>query len=420
MASTEQSWDPPSEPVAELIRAFAQLTLQDTGPIFEAVDRAVLEAAPERVLGEPALSDAIREANHANLTHWMAANVAAPGERVPPNVGPRVLELARDIVRRGFDDTSLNSYRVGQNAALRYLLAQVFEVTGDVELIQELLDVTTRSIFAFVDDTLAAIEELIGAERERLARGTHAERLEAVNLILEGAPIAADRASARIGYELTGAHRAAVVWSDEVVPAGALERAADGLARAAGAARPFTVAASARSLWAWYPPAREDDGATPDASGSAHAVELADGVRVAVGSDERGMDGFRRSHFNALATQRLMQGAHRKVDVASYDEVELVAIAAADQSQATGFARRTLGDLAQADAVLRDTALAYVRADFNASAAARALFAHRNTVLNRLERARELLPAPFEGRALEVGLALEITRWLGVPVSADG
>jgi DNA-binding PucR family transcriptional regulator len=58
--------------------------------------------------------------------------------------------------------------------------------------------------------------------------------------------------------------------------------------------------------------------------------------------------------------------------------------------------------------------LAYVRSDFNASAAARALFAHRNTVLNRMERARGLLPAPLEGRSLEVGLALEITRWLGV------
>ncbi len=37
----------------------------------------------------------------------------------------------------------------------------------------------------------------------------------------------------------------------------------------------------------------------------------------------------------------------------------------------------------------------------------------RNTVLNRLARARELLPVPLEGRGLAVGLALEIVHWLG-------
>ncbi|HKJ36429.1 MAG TPA: helix-turn-helix domain-containing protein [Solirubrobacterales bacterium] len=410
MSAAEQSWDPPREPVADLIRAFAQLTLQDTGPVFEAVDRAVFEAAPERVLGEPALTEAFREANHANLTHWMAANVAAPGERVPPNVGPRTLELARDIVRRGYDDTSLNSYRVGQNAALRFVLGQVFEVTDDVGLVQELLEVMTRSIFAFVDDTLRSIEEQVSAERDQLARGTHAERLETVNLILEGAPIGAERATSRLGYELNQGHRALVAWADEPVEPGALERAADALSRAAGAARPLTVAASARSLWAWFPPAAEVEGG----DGVAPVVDANPGVRVAIGSDERGMGGFRRSHFNALATQRLMQRARRRVMVASYPDVELVAITASDEVAAAEFTRRTLGPLAADEGPLRETVLAYVRADCNASAAAGALFAHRNTVLNRLDRARELLPGPLEGRALEVGLALEIDRWLGV------
>jgi len=42
-----------------------------------------------------------------------------------------------------------------------------------------------------------------------------------------------------------------------------------------------------------------------------------------------------------------------------------------------------------------------------------ALGAHRNTVLNRLRRAQELLPEPLAGRTVEVGLALELARWLG-------
>jgi DNA-binding PucR family transcriptional regulator len=74
---------------------------------------------------------------------------------------------------------------------------------------------------------------------------------------------------------------------------------------------------------------------------------------------------------------------------------------------------RTLGRLATADPELRETLRVYIREEFSASRAARALFAHRNTVLNRLARARELLPAPLEGRGLQVGLALEIAHWLG-------
>jgi DNA-binding PucR family transcriptional regulator len=41
------------------------------------------------------------------------------------------------------------------------------------------------------------------------------------------------------------------------------------------------------------------------------------------------------------------------------------------------------------------------------------LFTHRNTILARLSRAEELLPAPLDGRGLQVGLALEIVHWRG-------
>ena len=50
---------------------------------------------------------------------------------------------------------------------------------------------------------------------------------------------------------------------------------------------------------------------------------------------------------------------------------------------------------------------------FSAVRAARALYTHRNTVLNRLQRAERLLPFPLAGHGLEVGVALEIAQWLG-------
>ena len=105
--------------------------------------------------------------------------------------------------------------------------------------------------------------------------------------------------------------------------------------------------------------------------------------------------------------------------VASFADVQLVALVAHDEERAAEFVSRTLGELAHADPDLRHTLRVYIREQFSASRAARALFAHRNTVLNRLQRAERLLPAPLEHQGLEVGLALEIVHWLGARVGGE-
>jgi DNA-binding PucR family transcriptional regulator len=143
------------------------------------------------------------------------------------------------------------------------------------------------------------------------------------------------------------------------------------------------------------------------------AVSPPAGVRVALGAPAAGMDGFRRSHLDALETQRLMHRVPGGLRLAAYEDVRLVALVAQDEERAAEFVTRTLGGLAVADADLRETLRVYIREEFSASRAARALFTHRNTVLNRLARARELLPVPLAGHGLEIGLALELVHWLG-------
>jgi DNA-binding PucR family transcriptional regulator len=407
------SWELPSPAVAALIRTGATAFLQEPGALFDEVDAAVLAATPSRLSSDPAITAATIATNHANVLHWVTANVRRPGEPVPANLSTAVVDIARDIVRRGVDDTiTLNTYRIGQNVAWRAWMQRAFGLTDDPDELRELLDVTARSIFTFVDETVEGIQDLIDREREQLVRGTHAERLETVNLILEGAPITAARAGERLRYELSARHTAAVVWSDGPPrdAEGALERAADVLARAAGARRPFTVAASARSLWVWW----ADGDPSPDLDAvRAHLAGAAPHVRVALGTTASGLEGFRRSHLDALATQRLMHRMPGDLQLAGYEDVQLVALTAADDEGTADFVTRTLGDLATAGPELRETLRVYLREGFSASRAARALFTHRNTVLNRLARARELLPAPLEGRGLQVGLALEIVHWLG-------
>ena len=404
-----EPWDPPSPAVAGLIRTGASLLLAAPEEVFAEVDAATLADPEHPIATDPVLAAAVRRTNRANLVHWAQANVRDPGARVAPNIVPEVLTVARDLVRRGLDGTALDAYRTGQNVAWRVWMARAFALTSDPEELRELLDVTARSIFSFVDETLAGIAAQVERERDSLTRGTHAERLEVVTLILEGAPITIDRASTRLHYALDRRHTAAIIWSEAPRPdQGVLEEVAEALARSAGARRPFTVVASASSLWAWVP---GDTG--PDVDAIRAVVDGQPEARVALGPTAPGIEGFRRSHLDALATQRLLHRTPADVRMATYDEVQVVALATQDEERAHEFVERTLGELAAAGPELRETLRTYLREDSNASQAAKVLFTHRNTVLNRLARAQGMLPAPLAGRGLQVALALEIVRWLG-------
>jgi DNA-binding PucR family transcriptional regulator len=398
-------WDRPSPRVAELIRTAVEQMLANPDELFGSVDEGTLANASPAITADPMLVDAIKRTNRANLTHWAMANLRDPGARVEPNLGGEVLGIARDLVRRGLDDTSLDTYRAGQNVAWRLWMQRAFTLTSDPDELRELLDVSARSIFAFVDETIAGIARQIEAERERLTQGTNAERLEVVALILEGAPIKSAVAEARLGYALDRSHTAAILFSDDQ---GALAQAAEAVASAAGARRPFSVVASASSLWTWVP---GEDGPSLDALRDA-LTGLPD-VRLALGTTAFGLEGFRRSHLDALATQRLLLRSRLDVQLATFDEVEVVALATQDEERAQELVDRTLGPLATAPDELRETLRVYLREECNATRAAKALYAHRNTVLNRLAKAEELLPAPLAGRSLQVGLALEIVRWIG-------
>ncbi len=406
--ATIRRWERPSDRTCELFRTGVELLLAAPDDGLAQVDAVTLGDIAPAIREDPGLVASIRRTNRANLTHWLEANVRDPGMPVEPNLGPETFGIARDLVRRGLDQYSLDAYRTGQNAAWRAWMAVVFTLTTDPEEVAELLDVSARSIFGFVDDTLAGIAAEVEREREHLTRGTQAARLEVVSLLLGGAPITLERASRRLGYDLDRTHTAAIVFSDAADPdPGALEEVAEALARVAGARRPLTVVASESALWTWVAAAGAEAGALRE-------VLPADGqARVALGPALPGIEGFRRSHRDALATQRLMQRVPDAVRVATYDEVQVVALATQDEERADEFVRRTLGDLATAPPELRETLRTYLREDSNATRTARLLFAHRNTVLARLARAEALLPAPLAGHGLAVGLALEVVHWLG-------
>ena len=402
------SWETPSPRVRELIRKGAQIVLDPPAAWLEELDAATLSGAHRaQIAADPVLAAGTRRATRSNLLFWASANVQRPGERVPANVGEVPLAIARDLVRRGLNESALDSYRAGQGVALRLWIQICFGLTSDTGELRELLDVSCRSISGFVDDTIAAVTELIAREREELTHGTHAERRETVSLLLYGAPIPRARAEQRLGYRLGGRHTAAVVWSDEPrADLAALDRAADLIAAGAGDPRPLTVLASAASRWVWVH-------GRPDPARLREAAAAEPLARIALGSTGAGVDGFRRSHLDALTVQRMLARLASPQQLATHDEVELVALLTADLESADLFVRRALGGLADAPAELTEAVRGFVAAQCNASRAAERLYIHRNTLLRRLAQADRLLPRPLAEDVVGVGAALEVLRWRG-------
>ncbi len=402
-------WQRPSPRICELMQTGAE-SLTAHGEVLESllaeIDEATLaDQAPGLTL-DPALVAALRRSNKANLLFWVEAVRRDPAAPVAPNSGPEPTIIARDLIRRGLDDSVLQAWRAGQNVAWRRWMSIALGMTGDPDELAELLDFSARSIFGFVDATIALVSAQMRDEREQLTKGTQAERLETVTLLIEGAPLRRAVAESRLGYSLDQSHLAAIVWSNQVEPdAATLGQAAEALVTVAGARRPLTVTASVGALWVWVPADH-----LPDAQVLESVLGQTDAF-VAMGSPASGIDGFRRSHLEALATQRLLVRAGH-LRCACWDSLQLVALVGHDDGLAREFVMRTLGDLAHADAELRRTLAVYLREQSNAPRAAKVLFTHRNTVLARVARAERLLPKTLSSQSLEVAVALELAPWI--------
>lgn len=400
----------PSERVRALLREGATRIVNQPQQWLDEIDDAALSAAAMReIADDPVLSAGLRRVLRSYLLHWATANIRDPGAPVPANLGEEALSLARDLVRRGLTPLALRAYRVAQNAMWQRWMAIAFELTSDTEELHELLDVSARSLFSFIDTTNAAVTTRMQSVRAELTHGTHAERRETIELIVAGAPINPQRAASRLGYPLDQTHTAAVVWSELAdSDSSQLDKAADALARAARSGRPLSVIATAATRWVWIPGT-----VAPVLDELEKAIGEIRGVRIAVGSSGRGIEGFRRSHLDAIATQRLLARLHSAQRVAVFESVELVSLVTGDAYGADQFVKRTLGDFESAGHELKTAVRTFVNEQCNASRAAARLYTHRNTLLRQLSRADQLLPRPLAENSVNVAVALDVLHWRG-------
>ncbi|WP_024754138.1 PucR family transcriptional regulator, partial [Mycobacterium tuberculosis] len=295
--------------IHELIREAARIALNPTQEWLDEFDRAILAANPS-IAADPALATVVKRSNRAHLIHFAAANLRNPGAPVPANLGPEPLRMARDLVRVGLDALALDIYRIGQNVAWRRWTDIAFGLTSDPDELHELLDVPFRTANEFVDTTLAGITTEMQLERDKLTRDVPAERRKIVQLLIDGAPISREHAEARLGYPLDRSHTAAVIWGDQAQGDHShLDRVADAFGHAGGCPHPLVVVAGAATRWVWV---KDAPGFDIDLI---HEVlhDIPD-ARIAIGATAPGIEGFRRSHRDALTTARMiirLESPHR-------------------------------------------------------------------------------------------------------------
>src|SRR6059058_1381645 len=409
-----------SAEVAERIRGIAQRQLDRLDEVTATAQAAVVRVAP-LLAEDPALYAESLASTRANTVRFLMLMASDPLEPIPSDPPPEAVDIARSVMRRGADtEMVVLTYRAGQNVFWESWIDAAAELVPDRDELVEVLRLSSVLVPAYIDGVLATVLTRAEEEREELLRGGLARRAETVRMILDDVPIAEQRAGERLGYELSQTHTCVVLWSEDAVEQGALDRAAHALAHAVGARRPLVLPATVAAVWAWIGTAREPDRAQRREVGLAPlraAMEDVDpAIRAAVGPSCPGLAGFRRSHDGAVATHGLVAAARAGERLTTYRDVEVTALVAQDPRRMADFVRTTLGPLAARDpaaARLRETLRIYLSEGESAPRAAQRLYTHRNTVLHRVARAEELLGHPIADRRLELALALELTHRLG-------
>ncbi|RTW38269.1 PucR family transcriptional regulator [Pseudomonas aeruginosa] len=375
-----------------------------------------LLSSPEdaRLLEDPVILAACRRANRAELLHWANANLQRPGEPVEPYVSVDMVDTARELARRGGAELLMNVARSTQNAAWDLWMKMAFSLTQDPAVLKEFLEVSSRSISEFIDSNMRVVTQIILEEKSAQAHDDPIDKRSLVSRLLDGRDVDAEQFGKRLGYSLAQRHHACLVWSEtpdaEIRP---LEDMARALAQLTGTVAPLIVFAGHATLWAW-----------------SHAVKPLDlnllqvvarqfpKMRAAIGSAGAGMNGFRRSHLEALTTQRLMGRLAGSPGVATIDQVRMVSLMTQDARAARQFVLNTLGRLATEPTVLQQSLHAFLANGCNITQTAEVLGTHRNTLLRRLERAQDLLPIPFGDHRIQIAAALELVIW-NTPFAGD-
>jgi PucR C-terminal helix-turn-helix domain/GGDEF-like domain len=407
VASVAASLEPRIAELASDIRDLIQcdIPMLDSDPTLSSLLGASVE---ENVL------TVVHMLRHGILTAHVEAPTAA-------------LEYARRLAQRNIPATALiRAYRLGQARFLRHCIGELLDQTpGD-----HVEGASTQWMVEHVSDTLdRVVEQIIAAyesARERWVHNRSAVLTMRVKSVLAGENFDLTAAQTALGYRLLQHHLGVILWADSTADHDPLEHlghVASALAVAAGSPQaPLFVPCDETSAWAWLAitPAAVLRCDEPQAVLANRELP----VSIALGEPASGVDGFRRTHQQALHAQSvaLAAGPHH-APVTYFIDVAPIAMMCADIESAREWVKETLGALAidsERNTRLRDTARVFLKSGGSYTTTADQLFLHRNTAQYRVQKAEELRGRPFREGRLDVELALLACHWLGSAVLQHG
>jgi DNA-binding PucR family transcriptional regulator len=388
--------------------------------------RGALEDAIPELRGDARsieLLGASVEGNVDTLLHALRHDIAVERVEAPT----AALEYARRLAQHGVPVNALvRAYRLGQ----RQLNDLVFQAVREADISPATrlaaLETITTTLFEYIDWISQQVVAVYEEERERWLENQNSIRALRVREVVAGkAKVDVDATSESIRYPLRWHHLAVVMWySDEGASGDELARLQRFL-RELGqttdvGSNPLFAAADQTTGWGWLP----FRSAPPDAVEAVRqfACERADCPSVAIGTVTSGVDGFRRSHREALAARSVAVagGSHESTVFAASDPgLAAAALLGGDLGAARVWVSDALGGLAadtENDARLRETLRIFLRCGSSYKQAAEELDLHFNTVKYRIGRAVARRGHPIEQDRLDVELALLACQWYGTAV----
>jgi hypothetical protein len=400
----------PTPACREALARLADAAIPQLDPIAAEMAQAIhgaVEVLTDDLLDE---TQASAKANIGLVLGLLRDGVDPAGVQPPPEA----LHYAREFVHRGMAvETLLGVYRVGHGAFWQIWLERMRDGIDDREVLAEAIAYCSAWTFGYVDAVSGPLATAFVAEKERWARSAVAQRVEEIKAVLGGRQIDEQRTSQRLRYELGRRHVGYVVWVDEAGDGDeavtVLEQLATAAGKALGCASPLVAPAGRSIVSGWASLATEEVDPMSATKGLGTALAKAR-ARIAFGEPGLGVDGFRRSHEEALTARRVALLGQRAIGArVRFDDIALTALLTSELGEARRFAERELGPLAEdTDAMRRLVATLRVFLEEGSSfvRAARRLSVHENTVAYRVKRAADLLGHPVDEGALRLHVAL--------------
>ena len=320
------------------------------------------------------------------------------------------LHWVATLAQRGISVAAIpRCYVIGLGLCDAALREAVRRLDAPEKVKWQLANSASQYLYGYCEKVSGDLVDYYQRERELWVRGADSVRAELVHAIVAGRPVDPHAASAALGYNLERQHVAVTVWSDprsqDKPPLQALKRAAAEVAHKLRGIELLVVPAGPSMVWAWTSGPSVTD--SPPGTLSVDAPLLA-----SVGGLGYGLDGFIQSHRQARDGRRASGVfSHPSGTVARYDDVVLGALLTQDLLAAGQFVKGELGELSsdsERSQRLRATLIAFFEEGMSWAKTAERLGVHQNTVIYRVEQAKEVLGRSLTDRRLELEVALRL------------